>query len=89
MSELYTRCSMCAGTCLLNAPHLASPCLCTRSATPGWSPVGVTTAWLDRHAELERALAGDPGVPPDRRIRLLERLLERVQQALKREGVEA
>lgn len=92
MSEMtYTCCPVCQGSLRMSmgpdVPLSAIqqvPCPCTRGDTPGWAPTGVTLAQMDRMAETERALAGDPGVPESRRREVLARALARV--ALGREG---
>lgn len=70
MSEMtYARCPACRGSTWLHGEGVggATLCPCTRGETPGWAPTGVTLGQIERMAELERALAGDPGVPEARR----------------------
>jgi len=79
MSEkLYARCPMCKGSLRFPDPA-GGDCFCTRGKTPGWALIGVTMAQLERMTDLERALAGDPGLPTDRR----EAALRRVRAELK------
>lgn len=78
----YTRCEQCAGTLTMARPP--GPCWCTRSSTPGWVPTGVTLGQLERYADRERALAGDPGLPADRRLAILLKLRSRVTAAIGR-----
>ena len=74
----YTRCSICNGSLTLSADiggvEAEHRCPCTRSPTPGWSPTGVTLAQIDRMVDVERALAGDPGLPEQRRLEILTEL---------------
>lgn len=89
MTEMtYTRCPACRGSLhivtgpdipLAATQHVACPC--ARADTPGWAPTGVTLGQIERMAELERALAGDPGVPEARR----RKALARARAALSRE----
>lgn len=87
MSEkLYARCPICKGTLRYPIPDGAprmpsSDCLCSRGKTPGWVLVGVTMAQLERMADLERALAGDPGLPTERREKALQRAREGLRRA--------
>ena len=87
MSEMtYTRCDLCEGSLVLTtstarfneadaliefSERKPSPCFCTESDTPGWTPTGLTIGQIDRMVERERVLKGDPGVPADRASRII------------------
>ncbi len=81
MSEqLYQRCPICRG-----APSFAQDafydeflvdCPCARSRTPGWTPIGLSLGQVERLADTERALSGDPGLPAERRGKALARVRE-------------
>jgi len=84
MSEpLYQRCPVCDGSRVHTWPSEdgGSPplrCPCNDSATPGWALVGVTVGQLDRMADLERTLAGDPGIPQPKRAAILAHVRARL-----------
>lgn len=84
MSEqLYTRCPICQGkkyTSKQISPGFAigHPCPCVGGETPGWALTGLTMGQVERMVELERALAGDPGVPLDRRITVIQKVREKL-----------
>ena len=90
MSEMtYTRCPVCRGT-LCITPEASTDrepacwpvnCPCARTASPGWAPTGLTLGQLDRLADVERALAGDPGLPEERRRAVLVTLRRRLREA--------
>lgn len=83
MSDMtYTRCPMCGGTEVFLTTDGERPCPCMLSDHPGWAPTGLTLSQIERMAELERALAGDPGVTEGRRRQLLLQLRTRVRAAL-------
>lgn len=61
MSDLYERCAMCDGSLITKSPAMVdglegytgplpsgSPCLCTRSDTPGWIKTGLTSKQVER-----------------------------------------
>ena len=92
----YTRCDLCNGTLemvmtpasydevsgeIVYGDRTVSRCHCTRSPTPGWNPTGLTVRQLERMAERERVLSGDPGIPPDRRLKVLVDLRNRLGKA--------
>ena len=81
----YTRCELCGGRgIIIEQPpeqQRSRMCLCARSATPGLNPTGLTIGQLDRLANLERALAGDPGIPAARQKQILEDLADRLTNA--------
>jgi hypothetical protein len=83
MDEMtYSQCQMCGGTGRVPRPGGgAVSCACLRSKSPGWSPTGVTVRQLERMAERERCLSGDPGVPLERRLRVLTDLRNRLDRA--------
>lgn len=67
MSEpLFTRCSICQGAGHFDHGDGRTVCPCVRTDHPGYAHVGLTLGQLDRMAERERVLQGDPGVPAER-----------------------
>jgi hypothetical protein len=81
----YSRCDHCGGIgrVLVEKEYgwERTACPCVRSESPGWSPTGVTVRQLERMAERERCLSGDPGVPLERRLRVLTDLRNRLDRA--------
>lgn len=84
----YTRCPRCDGTLVMPA-DLRTPtssggetCLCCLTPTPGLEPTGVTLAQLERFADRELAIAGDPGIPHARRGEILIDLDVRLRKAI-------
>lgn len=86
---LYSRCATCGGTGKGEWQH-AGPVrrlVCPPCGGDGWIPTGVTMGQLERMADAERALAGDPGLPAERRRAILAKLRGKVLVALGREGM--
>lgn len=80
MSEMiYVRCPACRGSAWLHGEGvgLSAPCPCARTDHPGWAPTGLTMGQIDRMVDLERALAGDPGLPVERRREILRAARQR------------
>lgn len=82
----YTRCQVCKGSQLKTLFGLVS-CHCHKSRTPGWAETGVTLDQLERFADWERALAGDPGMLGAKRQLIVSDLYRRALRAAKREGL--
>lgn len=78
MSKMtYTHCPICQGSLRGVLASQTRECPCVRSGHPGWAPTGVTLAQIERMADLERALSGDPGMPVERRREVLAEVRRR------------
>lgn len=67
--KLYEKCPICDG---ISCP------MCER----GFIATGLTVGQVERMADIERAVAGYPGMPDARRLEILERLERKVAVAL-------
>ena len=59
-------------------------CVCVRSSTPGYTPTGLTTGQVEKWADERRAIQGDPGITRDRRMKLLQALRDRANEAIEK-----
>ncbi len=89
MTMTYTECPMCSGTLRIELRSKDgekirfNDCPCRASSRPGWAPNGLTIRQIDRMVERERILAGDPGIPPDRRARVLADIRNKLDMAFR------
>jgi hypothetical protein len=88
MTMTFTNCEQCKGKLAIFIESKSQPgwfhpqdCPCTRGKEPGWNETGLTMGQIERMADVERALQGDPGIPPERRNAILDDLERRLEKA--------